>query len=40
MQRIARGLPKTFTHSGWDQKACMMYHVDLKGEMTFEKLNL
>jgi hypothetical protein len=40
MSRASRGLPKTFTHSKWDPKAGMMYHVDLKGEMTFEKLNL
>lgn len=40
IQRVARGLPKTFTYSSWDPKAGMMYHVDLSGRMTFEKLNL
>lgn len=38
--RLARGLPKTFTYSTWDPKAHMMYHVDMQGEMSFEKLNL
>lgn len=33
-------MPKTFTYSTWDPKARMMYHVDLDGNMTFEKLNL
>ena len=40
ISRLARGLPKTFTYSTWDEKARMMYHVDLEGEMVFEKLNL
>ena len=40
ISRVARGLPKTFTYSTWDEKARMMYHVDLDGEMVFEKLNL
>ena len=40
ISRLARGFPKTFTYSTWDPKARMMYHVDLAGEMTFEKLNL
>lgn len=40
ISRLARGLPKTFTYSTWDAKARMMYHVDLEGNMTFEKLNL
>ena len=40
ISRIARGLPKTFTYSTWDEKASMMYHVDLNGEMIYEKLNL
>ena len=40
ISRVARGLPKTFTYSTWDEKARMMYHVDLEGEMVFEKLNL
>lgn len=40
ISRLARGLPKTFTYSTWDPKAAMMYHVDLKGEMLYEKLNL
>lgn len=40
ISRLARGLPKTFTYSTWDTKARMMYHVDLEGNMTFEKLNL
>jgi hypothetical protein len=38
--RLARGKPKTFTYSTWDDKAAMMYHVDLNGEMLYEKLNL
>ena len=33
-------MPKTFTYSTWDEQARMMYHVDMKGEMIFEKLNL
>lgn len=40
ISRVARGLPKTFTYSTWDERAKMMYHVDLKGNMVFEKLNL
>ena len=40
ISRLARGLPKTFTYSTWDPKAHMMYHVDMQGEMSFEKLNL
>jgi len=40
ISRLARGLPKTFTYSTWDEHAKMMYHVCLKGNMTFEKLNL
>jgi hypothetical protein len=40
ISRVARGLPKTFTYSKWDEKARMMYHVDLDGEMRFEVLNL
>ncbi len=40
ISRVARGLPKTFTYSDWDSKAAMMYHVDLQGEMLYEKLNL
>jgi hypothetical protein len=40
ISRLARGLPKTFTYSTWDPKARMMYHVDMDGEMAFEKLNL
>jgi hypothetical protein len=40
ISRLARGLPKTFSYSTWDAKARMMYHVDLQGEMTFEKINL
>jgi hypothetical protein len=40
ISRVARGLPKTFTYSDWDPKAAMMYHVDLQGEMLYEKLNL
>lgn len=40
ISRVARGLPKTFTYSTWDEKARMMYHVDLDGQMIFEKLNL
>jgi hypothetical protein len=31
ISRLARGLPKTFTYSTWDERAKMMYHVDLKG---------
>jgi hypothetical protein len=31
ISRVARGLPKTFTYSTWDEKARMMYHVDLDG---------
>ena len=37
---MARGQPKTFTYSTWDEQARMMYHVDMDGEMVFEKLNL
>ena len=40
ISRLHRGLPKTFTYSRWDEKAKMMYHVDLQGNMVFEKLNL
>ena len=40
ISRVARGLPKTYTYSRWDDKAKMMYHVDLQGVMVFEKLNL
>ena len=40
ISRLSRGVPKTFTYSCWDKKARMMYHVDMNGEMTFEKLNL
>jgi hypothetical protein len=29
ISRLHRGLPKTFTYSRWDEKAKMMYHVDL-----------
>lgn len=32
-------MPKTFTYSNWDERAQMMCHVDIKGNMTFEKLN-
>jgi hypothetical protein len=37
---VARGKPKTFTYSTWDEQARMMYHVDMAGDMVFEKLNL
>jgi len=40
ISRLSRGLPKTFTYSTWDDRAKMMYHVDLQGNMVFEKLNL
>jgi hypothetical protein len=40
ISRVARGLPKTFTYSSWDSQAQMMYHVDLEGTISFEKLNL
>jgi hypothetical protein len=40
ISRVSRGLPKTFTYSTWDDKAKMMYHVDMQGNMVFEKLNL
>ena len=33
ISRLSRGLPKAFTYSRWDQKARMMYHVDLDGQM-------
>ena len=39
ISRIARGLPKTFTYSNWDEQAQMLYHVDLEGKMIFEKIN-
>ena len=39
ISRIARGLPKTFSYSNWDEQADMMYHVELDGNMYFEKLN-
>ena len=38
--RLSRGMTKTFTYSSWDNKARMMYHVDLDGNVNFEKLNL
>mgnify|MGYP006172669991 CR=1 FL=1 len=40
ISRLARGLPKTFTYSDWDAKAKMMYHVDMEGNMCYEKINL
>ena len=40
ISRVARGKPKTFTYSTWDEQARMMYHVDMAGDMVFEKLNL
>lgn len=40
ISRLARNKPKTFTYSKWDKQATMMYHVDINGNMTFEKLNL
>ncbi|CAI2376731.1 unnamed protein product [Moneuplotes crassus] len=39
ISRLARGFPKTFTYSNWDDQAKMMYHVDMDGNMAFEKLN-
>lgn len=39
ISRLARGLPKTFTYSNWDDHAKMMYHVEMDGNMYFEKLN-
>ena len=38
MQRTASGWPRTFTYSNWDEKAKMMYHVDLEGNTFYEKL--
>ena len=39
ISRLARGLPKTFTYSNWDEHAKMMYHVNMGGNMEFEKQN-
>eukprot|EP00357_Protocruzia_adherens_P007460 CAMPEP_0115042578 /NCGR_PEP_ID=MMETSP0216-20121206/46348_1 /TAXON_ID=223996 /ORGANISM="Protocruzia adherens, Strain Boccale" /LENGTH=265 /DNA_ID=CAMNT_0002424717 /DNA_START=18 /DNA_END=815 /DNA_ORIENTATION=+ len=40
LSRLARGLPKTFTHSNWDPETKMMYHMDLQGSTYFEKFLL
>ena len=39
ISRLARGLPKTFTYSNWDEHAKMMYHVEMDGNTYFEKLS-
>ena len=39
ISRLARGFPKTFTYSNWDEHAKMMYHVDMEGGTYFEKLS-
>jgi hypothetical protein len=39
ISRVARGLPKTFTYSNWDERAKMMYHVGMDGNTYFEVLS-
>ena len=35
--RLAKGYPRTFTHSNWDEKQRIMYHVDIEGNMQYFK---
>ena len=40
IQYLSQGYKKFLSYSTWDKMSRMIYHVDMDGKMTFEKLNL